>query len=676
MLYSNNYLADTFKLVQSLIILTHGEAVSMNLDLSIKYPTHYTYEEYDIETWKHYINMTGEYHAIDKMLYTDGLILYVEELGREEVLTKELLETLPTLRDRLLLFDTLYTDLVDKYPECEVLIRGIILPVTMDEIKDNPDGTIVNFNDKLVENSETNLMLELNKFSIAFNKRWFIAEYIITDELYAADYLVKLYTALITKCLNVRLSNIGTYKVHSFYMNEFFKSNLDVYKHSMQFSDEVKLYLYRNMKYMIKHTGKEHVLDMLVKNVLERSNITVEEVVKKQQKVEILDDTPVKNRESLYIVPYGVFNGTGVKISNSDTYALEISEGNYKDYARRLQFDTIVGTNKTTIERSKVLVLDYNGATRTHPYNEPMIVFENWIYRVFVKDINTNLLYTDQTNLTYTLNEKTAVYLVLKYLFKLSGFTESTFKNIILSKIPKDEFVTDNLISNTSVADDIQNYLDSINLDYIDLNNTCNEVLKLNELLWTYMNDSYNPALRSDGNLIFNRIHEPVKIELSDEEVLIDDLFVDPVTYSNSYDYRKAIVSIIELFSGINIDKRTFIDDLLKDFKYLTNELTSYTTQVIPINNYPVSYVTNSFSGKIVGPNLYKIDKAMFVHTEPAIYQLTLEARDINNDLREILLGIGSITQADRYDYRLHMSGTKEPITEVLMNTTVTITYE
>lgn len=675
-MYSNNYVNETTKLIRSCVICTHGEAVSVNLAIKESYPVVYKYDEDDISTWKHYVNMTGEFHDIDKVLYPDGIKLYVEETDSIEVLSKELLETYETLRTRLLEFGKEYDYLVSNHKTAETIIRGMLLPVDMKDIIECRDGSILKYNDNALGKNETTLMLELNIFAVSFRDRWMVVEYVLTDELYIADYLVRLYASLFMKCLNVRLSKIGTEEASSYYIDEFFKSNLDMNKHTTQLTDDVRLYLYKNLKYLINNTGKEHALRMLIDNVLSKSGIIVEEIVKKQQKVTLSEGTPSKNTESLFIVPYGRYTDSGVSISAADSYYQSLAVEGLPDLNGLPECEDTVATNKTTVERTKVLVLDYNASTRLHPHNEPLIVFENWVHAVFNKGYVRNLLYTDQANLTYTISEETAAYLVLKYLLILSNLDTIEFSKIVLSKVPTLDFSDEDLISGKDVINDIHEYLDNISIDYSDINSACGKVLEINSKLWTYMNDSYNPSLRSDASVIFNRIHVPIETALSSVIGPIDDKFVDPVTYSSNYDYRTAVVDIVTLFVGINIDKKTFIDKLLADFKYITDELTSYTTQVVPVNNYPVSYVTNDFNGKIVGPNLLQIDKAMFVHTEPALYDIALEANNVDNTISDVYLGIGNITQADRELYRTKLTVMTDDIVEVLMDTSVDITYE
>jgi len=672
-MYSNNYLKETLSLIKSLNIILHAEAVSINIFYSKKYYGNYTYEEHDLSTWKYYLNMSGEFHTIDNLLYPDGLKVKFNDI--EYNLTKTILENNELLKDELLKFGTLYKDIIKNYPNCELLLKGMLYSNALDDIIKYKDGTIIGYNKKLVENNEYNLIYELQEYIYTYIDRWLINEYVLVDDLVVQNFIYNLTCSLILKTLNIRLSKVGTDEVHSYYMSEYFKSNLELYKNTVNLNEEVKLYLYKNLKYLIKHTGKEETLKLIIDNILTPSGINTKEIIRKQHVKNLNDNTMEETLDKLYLINYDEIDLNENGISNNTVYDYELSENNLEDnFVSRNKFFNDITKSRLTNERSKLLILDYINSTKIFPLNESQLVYESWLYRTFNKNINTNFIFTDlNTNIKYTLDEKTALFIITKLLLKLIKKDNLKFKDFILSRIPSNDFDNNNLISNTDIADKIHDYLDNHDFDYSD-KNIFNNLIELENLYWIYINDEYNPAMRADGSLIYERLHFPVKVELSDTDKQINDMFTDPIIYTNNYNYRLTISEIVKQFTGYDIDKKTTIDKFLEDFKEIVNKLTSYTTQVRTFNNYSSLFVTNKFNGHITGPNLCDITDTTFSCLEPLNYDLELESRAIDNRLEILNKPIGIISKVDINPYGLKLNILNTKIYEYPINSSITFT--
>jgi len=660
-MYSNNYLRTNLKLIKSLVVLFHSEAVNVNMFLLKKYGSSYVYEENDIRTWKHYLNLCGDFHTLDHLLYPDGLKVNYNDT--EYKLDKITISNNSLLREELLKFDILYRSVLDDYPDMETYIKGVILPSDINTLISLKDGSIINFDKTLIEPNETSLLYELQDFIYRFKDRWLVNEYVLVDEYYISSFLGNLTSSLIIKLFNIRLSKIGTEEVHSYLMNEFFKSNLELYLNVDSLNNDIRLYLYKNLKYLIKHTGKEETLELIIDNILTPSGVLVKEILKKQRTV---DENLTYSSNKLYIETYNKSDYNESPISYRNVYNLELIEENLEDkVVSRDIFFNMIDRSTLTKERTKLLLLDYIAGTRIKPVNEAKVLYEIWLYRVFKKDINSSFTFIDpNTKIEYILDEKTSLYIITKGLLKLIDKADIKFKDFALSSIPSESFSDENLLSNSDIVDKVQNYLNSNPLNY-ETKEVFKKIIDLNNLFWIYINDDYNPSIRSDGDLIYERLHSPAIINFSSEYSSIDDKFIDPITYTTNYDVRKTIVSLVYQFTGYDIDRKSTIDMLLNNFKDIVNKLTSYTTQVRTLNNYSNLYLTNSLNGVIVGPDLLTISNDSFVVIEPLDYKVEIEARNINNNVSILDRGIGKVSFVKNSPYRLNMNVMNTDLYEV-----------
>jgi len=668
---SSNYnINQVLQLTKSLVISHHPTAMSNNLEMVKRFGSFYKYNNDDFRTWKYYINMTGEYHDLDDYMYPDGIQVKVLETNTYQKLTKDLLDTYPVTKQAMQTQDLIYKEAVSKYPFSENLIHGITYPTTMDDIYQNEDGAILNYYKDAVEENEYNLIPELELFLKNYISRWSIAEYQLTDDLYSGGLITVLTPIIIGKIINIRLSNIGTDRVNSFYMNAFFDSNLQLSSDANMLPDDVKMWLYKNLKFLIKHTGKEENILIIIEEVMKKVGVDLREFVIKKNAL-------LESSDNLKLIRYGDLNDVPNIVSLNDVLNIEF-------YERPITEDEMntIKTPKYLVERTKLLSLDYIKTGKIFPLNRAILIFESWLYKIFNSDSKSDTVFKSfrdsNTGITYNLSEKVAGYLVIKWLFELYGYSDREVSIFTLQSIPRDTFETDNLISETSVVYDMRTMLNNAyeKLDYNnDIVTTLNSMIDFYDRTWTYLNDYDNPILRSDGNLILERIFAPVEVRISDSPMVIDDIFSDPIKYTTNYDYRKSIDDLIFVFTGFNIDRLGKINNMLEAFTNILLKLTSYTTQVSYSSNYPTLYITNEFNGDIKGPNLIKVKSAVSVAVEPLVYYSRLDAR-YNPDLAyELDPGIGLVTNISEPLPNIELAAIARDGMELPFDHNITIKY-
>lgn len=215
------------------------------------------------ETWKYYKNLAGEYHFTDTMMT-------VTSLDTLEVIdfTKANLAVHRVTAKEYQYGSRYYQDLVNKFPEQESIIFGILYPVDIIKAIEADDNTILYYDPLLVEENEYNLIPELQVWIKRFMERWLVKGYLITDDLYAACLYGTLFALMPIEIMNIRLKNCKTNLVHSYHILEYLASNGKIDKYVDILTKKQQLFLYRNLRYLHHHAGKQQNFELLVDRIL------------------------------------------------------------------------------------------------------------------------------------------------------------------------------------------------------------------------------------------------------------------------------------------------------------------------------------------------------------------------------------------------------------------------
>lgn len=249
------YEADMLKLLGSLTIKCHQIALNMN--------TYLLEEMYTVgdnpNTWKYYKHIAGEYHESDELM----TIVSMDTLETIEFNKAVLKEHKSTQREYRY-GSPYYNALVARFPKQENLIKGILNPIDIETAISAEDGTILRYDNRFVEKAETNLIPMLQSRINNYFKRRNNTAYNETDDLFLTAWLSGLYSKIIGWVINIRLSNIFTGNVHSFHIWARLASYGAMDKHREYLTDKQKLYLYRNIDWLMDEAGKNSTFDILV----------------------------------------------------------------------------------------------------------------------------------------------------------------------------------------------------------------------------------------------------------------------------------------------------------------------------------------------------------------------------------------------------------------------------
>jgi hypothetical protein len=222
--------------------------------------------------WKYYLNICGEYHPADTLIKVTSL-----DTLESIVFSKSNLNIHSATKTAYAYGTRYYYSLLKDYPDSELLINSILTPAVMSDALAAEDWTILSYDKSLVENQESTLIADLQDFIYNYQKRWHVQAFGLTDEYYNAAQFAVLCLNLIPKLLNLRASRCKSNEAHSFHIREYLSSHgrLDRYMPYMTFKQI--MFLYRNITYLERNSGKVEQFKILIDKILSDRNIPLSE---------------------------------------------------------------------------------------------------------------------------------------------------------------------------------------------------------------------------------------------------------------------------------------------------------------------------------------------------------------------------------------------------------------
>lgn len=695
------YIKDNIALAGSLVIKVSDIARAMNLGVIKKYgqeiPT-------DKREWKYYKNLAGKKHFSNN----DVKITLIETNERVSY-TKELLYQYSYTRNELLKQDKYYKELIGNFPDDTMYINGCLYPVDEDVAISAKCGTILNYNRKFVEDNEYNLIKDLEDYIQAYLARWHVTEYTITDELYLPGLLATLYASIPNKLHNLRLTKINTTEVHSFHLEMFFKSNLDLWDELSVVKKETLYWLYKNLKYLMKNVGKEKTFKIIIDNIFKENNVGVGEFVIRKPNVseddlnqtdlsksvyqDVLAITETRPLNSVYDIDAN--NVTDIKSlarleMNTDT---EITSRLTRDLIDHQVKKTNKSIEYLTFDNQKTKILDLN-TNKLFEMNGVDIA--NLVIDIWGKAIKDNkyesLIYFTDENITnqdnggeyktlldyvepnsgetFSVTPKIGFFMLLKLLLKASGQPDLKLKKITFTNLlESDKNLFRSLRNN--IWDDVYstptiNLIESMlpqDLGIIkspeEIKSYINDYIEFYKTVWVLDANAENFSVSENIKLLMNKATTYEDFWLTDnvDGIHIDDLLtINDAKYDipDNFDIMMSISSLMEAFTGMKIDRSEQIKSNLKNFIKILNKLTSYT-----LHNVTGSDDTKTINIKYNNFSILRTENGVITTTDGLIHPLEYNFLDIlakGNDFLE------SITAQNFVDIRPTVRLCKEPI--------------
>jgi len=602
---TDQYIKDTINLTKSLIIKFDDVATAIKNGLLINKQID---DGDDKRNWKYYLNISGEKHITN-----NDIVVFCIELNTEIILDKNVSINYPLTYDRIINNKEVYDLITNTYPDDIDYLRGMLYPVDIDVAINANDGTILNYNKTYVEHQELSLIRELTTHVEHYLNRWHVKDYIITDELYLASMLATLYGGLVNKVLNIRLSKILTSEVHTYHIEHYFRSHLDLWDDITVLTPESRIWLYNNIRYLQKHIGKENTLKVIVDKIFTANEVGIGEIVLDSLDLEINEDNYGDLSKPLYDYSEKklISKALNDNYNNDDNINRSISSVVTAEMLNDTTIDTDIVKNdlnyyignvnaaldKYKLYKQQTKLLDINSYNIFKIDNDVLarVLFDNVMYYGFTTD-NTNVIKFKDPNTStyYDITPKQGSVFLLKLILDSAGLDIPISEYNCFSLLD-DTLTYDQLNANTLSPTDNE-YILNLLLDnvptYPDLGSGVTTFRDYVESVLDYYtkcniitSNLNNTTLITTTKVANEQIIKRVKIDLTSNGVaktpteLLDD---DNIVFdtNGNYNYKSSIRELILTITGVDIDQYSAIEDFINSFISILNKLTSYTTQV------------------------------------------------------------------------------------------------
>jgi hypothetical protein len=591
-------------LTRSLHIKAHFVAVHMNQLLRERDPSFIASS--NLEDWIYYKNISGE-----RTKYNSKIIYNRFDTGEKVELTKEYLDDNPIIRKELLKYSKYYLELISLYPDDGLYINGIINPVDKQKAISAKEGDILAYNANFVNINEVSLINDLTIYIKSIIHRWLNKEYIVTDKY----YYITLYGMIITSIPNyiamLRMKYINTLEVSDEYMELAFDSTLDIGRYLTRIPYKMKLWLYKNLDYIVHNIGKNSTIDLLVDSIFTPLGIDLYRITNRVSGV--IDTGSLDYKKATF-----TFNPESLYLLNKETFSSKINTNTINTINIIDQQDTLSQQEYLNIDK------ELSRITGIEEYSKKILLINN-----IGIDSNKKYFRLIMESLLYYLSlNKDTVFILsdYKYIdkeFKLTG--EELIKQIIVAMnrtLGLKDFDIQQLNLYVIEPDEEFSILDLDTNNNFDKFGILEELDKIYNELITITNDSERQLIDDKilsllfkldiledivSNNIFKGIFEVIHKRIISKKVVDISINNDiKLIKENNIDVINLIVKNI-----LNIDELMTVTNgnLISDMRGLLNELTSYTVDVILDTNrgiLPIDYYPNTL---LRGLNIIKVNK-------------------------------------------------------------------
>lgn len=672
------YQVETFynnicKLSKSLVI--KFDLVIKTMELSSNFPTHYITKD-SINEWfteldkvkqlRFYRHVAGElYNGIQ---YTSQYStnadseVYVKVIENETSLplTKTLLEQYPLTKEELLKFGDYYKSLVEEYPDMMLYIHGCLYPVDIDTLlsdekgglKNVPDGTILSYNNTFVEEQESYLIPELETFIKQFRSRWFIKDYSASDNLYIQSFLAALFAQLPPKIFSIRCNKIGTNQANSFFLEAFFRSNLDLWDAVSCLSKETVWWLYKNLPGIVKNIGKNETLEKILNKVFNANNVGIGGYYITRGDSVLTDDQYTYNTKSFNsgstIIKAEALNsnynikGNGqIAVKDLIETELNLTNAYNKDQNTYITNTTSEKLEIGTANRANSKVLEVSTLKEYTGFNvdKLRVIIDYWAYMLYMsyygsftnsEITTTKVEYTDpNTGAKFNINSKIGFYMLIKVMMHAVGAINSPIKKYIISTVLDPNAKTDKILNEYLYPDGLTVLLrKELVEDYPILNKSLSSmseakahlesVLEYYKNIWITSSNAESIFVSANirNFLYLTSLQEAISIHNDPSDLTIDEILsnegVNNFNIYGDYDHTASVKELINLCLGIEINSSDRLENLLVAYKEIIRKLTSYTLHPIgSVNEGSDSYIYKSRNNFIkMKKGILKLDES------------------------------------------------------------------
>lgn len=219
------------------------------------------------ETWKYYLNIQGEYHSVDTLMYITSL-----DTGERVLFSKDMLDVHIKTKMYYRLDSVYYKELCNRYPDQIDLIKNILYPVRKENIEfayNAKNCTLLAYDEsnEYLEVSEQEYLVEkLKEFLKYLDTRWYY-DFLKNEYSFYWVFWAIVWTIIPNILYAYRVNAIKTPYAHTWHIWQYLMSKgLDDYSDAL--NRDQTMFLYRNIDYILENVGKQSTLIILVNNLL------------------------------------------------------------------------------------------------------------------------------------------------------------------------------------------------------------------------------------------------------------------------------------------------------------------------------------------------------------------------------------------------------------------------
>ena len=401
------YLTNTLRLAGSLVIKMEELAKRDNYLLeSSGYPV-----SADKRQWRYYMNLNGDYHPTDDVMYVNS-----SDTEERIVFSKENLALHKATLREYKSQGYWYQRLITEYPHQTALIRGILSPIPYDETISADNYKILRYDESLVQWNEDQLIPGLQKQIKAIVQQTFGNEYMNTEDLMLPVMIMNLIASCDKAIHLLRLNAIGRRYAHEFYVWSHINSFGDYRKYKDVLDRYQTMWLYRNIAWITNNPGQQFTFNLLMENLLSHAQIPLAKYdLVESTENQLKDYTPTPNYRRMSL---NLFKEYGTEPTYIDTAELidkqvPMARDNLgeKDY---YELDAL-SKGKYSLHSeipTKVLESSMKDYTNRHLDSLMSITRNEWIYLTFKKQYVATVLLTDpRTGRQFRINSTDAYHM-------------------------------------------------------------------------------------------------------------------------------------------------------------------------------------------------------------------------------------------------------------------------
>lgn len=546
------------------------------------------------QSWKYYLNISGEYHSTDTVMTVTSLDT-LEEITFSK---QNLVNHTATMQAYRAYNSRYFYSLLNRYPEQVQLIQGILNPANITEAIAAKDGAILSYPVDLVEPQEQTLIKDLEGFIQRHMVRWNVSAYGLTDTLYNLSYHIQLYLTILPKLLNLRLQRCKTNEAHTFHIRQYLASHSRLDRYMPYMTLKQILFFYRNICYLERNAGTVETFNLLVEKLLTDRQIPLAEYsVRHLNSFDEKFYPEIRARRKPLNDQYNVAEMSYVDITDLFEKEDLLVSGNAQYHEGQTKTDILTFKNSlSSIVQTKDLesnMIDYNDAV---PDPLEVVLLRQWAYMSTHGFYNVAVSFKDpktsEFRNVYTRDALIYFYYVLN---KSLGIELEVAPTILIEKF------------RLPVKPNLQTCLEIIDNKHYTARKSAELLWNSQPLItplfstqaffnlstklyeeclkqWFSVSNTHDLDERGSLSNFLLQLYGDVKIDLNTNSILMVDWLKLNNLPEYDYTYKQAqelMVSIFNAATGLTIDETKILKNIQRNMLDLMQDLSSYTVQFI-----------------------------------------------------------------------------------------------